>query len=117
MVYTEDLGVKQGEARQIQLALLNLVLHSRVHGRRTCGSIGSRLLCTYKSVILHRAAATDHDDSNTATSHTVNKETTRGGSLVQGGREAQMYCGARGKGFGVRFPPMDMLQQLLEGWG
>ena len=118
MIYTEDLGLKQGEARQIQWALLNLVLHSRVHGRRTCGSIGNRLLCTYKSVILHRAAAADHDESNIETSHTVNKETTRGGSLVQeGGREAQMYCGARGKGFGVRFPPMDMLQQLLEGWG
>jgi len=104
-------------------ALLNLVLHSRVHGHRTCGSIGNRLLCTYKSVILHRATAAiaataaDHDDSNIETSHTVNKETTRGGSLLQRGREAQMYCGARGKGFGVRFPPMDMLQQLLEGWG
>lgn len=121
MIYTEDLGLKQGEARQIQWALLNLVLHSRVHGHRTCGSIGNRLLCICKSVILHHAAAAvaaDHGDSNIETSHTVNKETTRGGSLVKGGWEGGTnYCGARGKGFGVRFPPMYMLQQLAEDWG
>lgn len=110
MIYTEDLGLKQGEARQIQWALLNLVLHSRVHGRRTCGSIGNRLLCTYKSVILHRAtaavaaAAADHDDSNIETSHTVNKETTRGGSLAQGGGRQKCTAerGEKGSGFDSR---------------
>lgn len=107
MIYTGDLGLKQGEARQIQWALLNLVLHSRVHGRRTCESIGNGLLCTYKSVILHRATATataavavDHDDSNIETSHTVNKETTRGGSLYrgEGGTNALRSAGKRVRG-------------------
>jgi len=108
MIYTEDLGLKQGETRQIQWALLNLVLHSRVHGRRTCGSIGNRLLCAYKSVILHRAtaaAAADADhDSNIETSHTVNKETTCGGSLVQGGGRHKCTAerGEKGSGFDSR---------------
>lgn len=106
MIYTEDLGLKQGEARQTQWALLNLVLHSRVHGRPTCGSIGNRLLCAYKSVILHRAtaaAAADHD-SNIETSHTVNKETTRGGWLVQGGGRHKCTAerGEKGSGFDSR---------------
>jgi len=117
MVYTEDLGVKQGEARQIQLALLNLVLHSRVHGRRTCGSIGNRLLCTYKSVILHRAAATDHDDSNTATSHTVNKETTRGGSLVQGGEGGTNVLRSAGKRVRGSIPAHGHVAAAFRGMG
>ena len=56
-------------------------------------------MCAYKSVILHRAtaaAAADHD-SNIETSHTVNKETTRGGSLVQGGEEGTNVLRSAGK--------------------
>jgi hypothetical protein len=57
---------------QIHSALLNLEVHSRVHGRRTCGFIANRVLCIYRSVILHRGG---DDDSNVESSRTVNKET------------------------------------------
>lgn len=62
-------------------------------------------MCTYKSVILHRAAAdADHGDSNIETSHTVNTETTRGDSLVPGGErhECAEERGEKGTGFDSR---------------
>lgn len=98
---------------------MNLVLHSRVRGRHTCGSIGNIVLCIYRSVILHRGG----NDSNIETSHILNKETERVQAymfeLGGGGRQERehIHCRARGRGFVVRFPPMDTLQELSEGGG
>lgn len=69
----ERIITESGES-QIHSALQNLEVDSRAHGRHSCGSIGNRVLCTYRSVILHRGDD-DDDDSNIETSHTVNKET------------------------------------------